>query len=750
MMAGALLALWLGLGLATSSQAAHPPLRSLQAIHVLSNAEAEEALPVDFEATVTYYRPGNVDMFVQDGDSAIYVETTEHETVRTGDRVRVEGVTRASFRPEIKASQLTYLHRGTLPTPVRASFRQLIRAELDCRRVTVRAIVQGAHTVTDSGQKSTYLQLRMDGGSVDAEVFGSVSTSLSSLLDAEVEVTGAVAGKFDTKMQMAGVLIQVPSLDDLHVVKRAGRPSASLPLTRMDEILHAMDVQDRTQRVRVEGSVTYYHPGRAVVIQDGKKSLWVRTEDEEPLEVGEWVSASGFPDVQNGSVVLTSAEIVPSGKLAPVAPYQGTAEDLMHGSHATDLISVQGRVLMAIREARQDEYVLISGAHLFSAVYRHPERGLDVSLPEMRQVAVGTIVRVTGICMMDRADFFQGPVSFEVMLRTPDDVTELERPTLLNVRNLVRVVLVLLLILLTLGIRAWVTERKLRNRATQLVKVEKMRSEILGRINRVHPLSEVMEQITQLVLLALPACECWCSMENGDLIGKRAGESATRRLVENVISSRSGAPYGLLWAAFAGGSKPSANEAGVLSTAAELATIAMETSRIHSDLVMRSEFDLLTGVHNRFALEKRLYAAMENRTQGEEVKAVIYLDLDDFKGVNDTYGHHIGDLYLREIALRLKSQVRPMDLLARLGGDEFAVVVSGARSREDVEEIANRLKSCFDRRFVMEGCELHGSASFGIAYCPDDGMTKEELLMAADRAMYARKRARRMARPTYN
>lgn len=744
-MAGVLLSLWLGLGLAARGQAPHPLLTSLGEIHRLTNPEADEGLPVDFEATVTYYRPGNVDMFVQDGDAAIYVETTAHESVRTGDRVRVEGITRASFRPEIKANRMTYLRPGTLPAAVRANFRELIRAELDCRRVTVRAEVESAHTVTDNGQKSTYLQLRMDGGSIAAEVFGSVSTGLSGLLDAEVEVTGAVAGKFDTKMQMAGILIQVPSLEDLRVVKRAGLPSSSLPVTEMDEILHAMDVQDRTQRVRVEGSVTYYHPGQAVVIQDGKKSLWIRTEDEEMLDVGEWVSASGFPDVQNGSVVLTSAEIVPSGRRAPVAPYEGTAEDLMHGTHATDLVSVQGRVLMAIREARQDEYVLVSGAHLFSAVYRHPERGLDVTLPGMRQVSVGATVRVTGICMMDRADFFQGPVSFEVMLRSPGDVTELARPTMLNVRNLLRVVLVLLLILLTLGIRAWVTERKLRNRATQLVRVEKMRSEILGRINRVHPLSEVMEQITQLVLLALPATECWCAMEKGDLIGKRAAESASRRLVENVISARSGPPYGLLWAAFAAGSKPGANETSVLSTAAELATIAMETSRIHSDLVMRSEFDLLTGVHNRFALEKRLYAAIENRTQGEEVKAVIYLDLDDFKDVNDTYGHHIGDLYVREIAMRLKSQVRPMDMLARLGGDEFAVVVSGARSREDVEEIAHRLKSCFDRRFVMEGVELHGSASFGIACCPEDGITQEELLRAADRAMYGRKRSRRVA-----
>src|ERR1700694_3116908 len=116
---------------------AAPPalLTSLQAIHQLSNAQASQELPVAFEATVTYYRTGNVDLFVQDGDTAIYVETSAHAQVKAGDRVLIQGKTRDSFRPEISSDAIPVLRHGDLPRPVPATFSQLISAELDCRRV---------------------------------------------------------------------------------------------------------------------------------------------------------------------------------------------------------------------------------------------------------------------------------------------------------------------------------------------------------------------------------------------------------------------------------------------------------------------------------------------------------------------------------------------------------------------------------------------------------------------------------------
>jgi len=181
--------------------------------------------------------------------------------------------------------------------------------------------------------------------------------------------------------------------------------------------------------------------------------------------------------------------------------------------------------------------------------------------------------------------------------------------------------------------------------------------------------------------------------------------------------------------------------------AAELATLAIETSRLYSDLVHRSEFDLLTDVQNRFALDKTLGAAIQAAREVAGIFGLIYIDLDEFKQVNDLYGHQVGDLHLQEVVQRMKRQLRPGDTLARLGGDEFAVVVSDVRSRSDVEEIALRLEHSFDEPFAVEEHVLRGSASVGIALYPEDAATADGLLSKADAAMYAVKQAGKSSRP---
>src|SRR3954447_6668187 len=145
-------------------------LNTLSAIHALTNSEADRSFAVAFEATVTYYQKDNIDLFVQDADTSIYVETVPGLNLQTGDRVLVEGTTRASFHPEILARKVTVLHHGEPPPPVNADFAQLIRAELDCRRVTVRAVVRAANPVSDGSSKSGLLDLFMPGGNLQAQI----------------------------------------------------------------------------------------------------------------------------------------------------------------------------------------------------------------------------------------------------------------------------------------------------------------------------------------------------------------------------------------------------------------------------------------------------------------------------------------------------------------------------------------------------------------------------------------------------
>jgi diguanylate cyclase (GGDEF)-like protein len=215
------------------------------------------------------------------------------------------------------------------------------------------------------------------------------------------------------------------------------------------------------------------------------------------------------------------------------------------------------------------------------------------------------------------------------------------------------------------------------------------------------------------------------------------------RVVELPIPSRSGPALGAICAAFGPHARPGAVESESLAQGAGLARLAIETSRLYSDLVRRSEFDLLTDIHNRFSFEKQIETAIEATRQSAGIFGLLYIDLDDFKQVNDQFGHHTGDLYLQEVALRMKRQLRPGDVLARLGGDEFAAILPHVRGRADVEEITLRLERCFEQPFTWEGCTIQGTASIGIAVYPADGATRDSLLSAADAAMYVIKQTRR-------
>src|SRR5271170_5615681 len=128
------------------------PLTTLRAIHALSNDEASRALPVNFEATITYLPDYEKAMFVQDGGDAIYVEGGVDPALKVGDRVVVKGATQESFRPYIVRGNITLLHHGSLPEPIRTAFAPLIQSALDCMYVKVHGVVRSAEPVASSGR----------------------------------------------------------------------------------------------------------------------------------------------------------------------------------------------------------------------------------------------------------------------------------------------------------------------------------------------------------------------------------------------------------------------------------------------------------------------------------------------------------------------------------------------------------------------------------------------------------------------
>ncbi len=158
-------------------------------------------------------------------------------------------------------------------------------------------------------------------------------------------------------------------------------------------------------------------------------------------------------------------------------------------------------------------------------------------------------------------------------------------------------------------------------------------------------------------------------------------------------------------------------------------------------LFEQARTDALTGLPNRRYLAEKLERELLRSTQENSMIALLCIDLDGFKLVNDSLGHAIGDLLLCEVGKRLKSHIRSTDTLARLGGDEFTVVLTGISSKSDATTAANSLIQSLSRPFHIEGNEISVGASIGISTRESSGMHDVDLLKQADSAMYAAKRA---------
>ncbi len=150
--------------------------------------------------------------------------------------------------------------------------------------------------------------------------------------------------------------------------------------------------------------------------------------------------------------------------------------------------------------------------------------------------------------------------------------------------------------------------------------------------------------------------------------------------------------------------------------------------------------DQLTSLPNRLQGASHLNQMIERSINTQAVVALLFIDLDNFKEINDTLGHSAGDELLQKVSLRLQRVVREEDIVARLGGDEFTVITGLLNERADAAVIADKLLSAFQKPFSIESTELHVTASIGISMFPDDGLDAEILLRNADSAMYEAKR----------
>ena len=160
--------------------------------------------------------------------------------------------------------------------------------------------------------------------------------------------------------------------------------------------------------------------------------------------------------------------------------------------------------------------------------------------------------------------------------------------------------------------------------------------------------------------------------------------------------------------------------------------------------------DALTGLPNRLLFEDRLKQTVSRAEREGKGFALIFVDLDHFKSVNDILGHRAGDLLLKEIGARMKARLRTSDTLARISGDEFAVILHEVETYKAAEAAATTLLSAFDKAFDLNGATRYAGASLGVALYPEHGATPDDLLVHADSAMYTAKERGRCCYQVYH
>jgi len=668
-------------------------LTTVAAVSALPRGRAALALPVRITGVVTYNDADWEQLFLQDRTRGIFVRYSGAvPALRVGDKVTVIGLTNAGdFAPVLVAPR--FIHDGTapLPAPIPVTASQAASGMLDSQRVEIQGIV---HPVDRTQPRHLGFELYADFGRVRVTAAPTFSIAdLRRMEDARVSIRGVFGTVFNSRRQLVGYQLNVASPADIQVIEPATPDPFSLPATAVGALLGYSPQARFGHRIKVSGTVTMVEPG-SLYLQDDSGGVQVRG-DTAGLHRGDLVDALGYPTVVGRySPVLTDAVFRPLGRKVLATAKSATIDDLLRGRYDSQLVTVEGKLLDAIDEPSGKSLLLQSGIHTFSA-----QLGKTDSHRKNWPPQVGSVLRLTGISTADVDPdkiyllLQQQPISFRILLRTTSDVAVLKAPPFWNLRNAF-----LLIVTFAFAILAALVWGGALRRRLELQRLALRRA------------AETNQAIADLS----------CAMN----------EVSDRQEFDAQVSVRGTPEVARLVVGF-----------NTMLTELRLAQRASRDAEAR--LMQQALTDELTGLPNRRHLSEHLAQSLALARRNGTLMALLYIDLDGFKLVNDSFGHAAGDLLLTEVAERLRARTRKSDSLARIGGDEFTVILNGIGQREDAQTAADDMLRALSQPFEIAGQDMTIGASIGICTFPDHANDETDLLQQADSAMYAAKRAGR-------
>lgn len=736
----AFLVLFGALTAAPGLRAATPAtLHSIAAIRHVTPRPGTPEIPVHLRAVVTYYDTAGPNLFVQDRSGGIWVDLRGNKVTppHPGQLLDIDGSVGSGFAPYIAHPRWKVVGTAPLPTPMRLTYAQAATGHFDSQWVEMEGVVRSF--VQQAEGNVLVMDVVTGTGSFKVRVPNYRAAFPMYLVDANVRFQGVCGSSFNNRDQLISMHLMMPSLDELKVLKPAPADPFSIPVSPIDSIQRFSADASDVHRIKVEGIVTARFPGKGLFLADSTGGVYVESQDGAQVKPGDGVEVIGFPAAGSYSPVLKSGSIVATHVHVPLAPVQVTARQALRGAYDAQLIRVEGTVRAQYDQHGNQVLALQSSSGIPF------EASLADDLPGGLQIVPDSVVRLTGICAV-KADDNGNPSQFRIILRSAADVQVISTPPWLTSRRALP--LLASLGLLTMAVIVWVVLLRRRvARQTQMIHARlKSEAALEERYRRVFERNIAGLYIADAegrIIDCNEACARILGFPNRDaLLDKREQmRGVVRQFWENQPA---GDPVGNSEQRF---QRHDGAWAWALANARQVAGGHIEgavldiTDRKLADEQIKflAYYDSLTGLPNRALLQDRLSQAIAASRRNHEKVAVLFLDLDRFKNINDSLGHSRGDQLLQKVARRLELCAREEDTVSRLGGDEFVIVLNSITCSADAARAAERICHEIAAGIEVLGQSLNVTCSIGISLFPEHGNTAEALIKNADAAMYRAK-----------
>ena len=412
----------------THAQTASEELRTAAAVRGLTVQQAHQRMPVHLRGVVTFFDENLFSRFIQDETAGIYLQAFPNSSqLIPGQVVEIEGVSSpGEFAPIVVPNKVRVVGQASLPVPKPVTYEQLASGKEDSQFVEITGVVRSVQL--HEASRHYLIEIATGGGRLSVYARQLPVSAPNDLLDSTVRVRGVCSTLFNHQRQLFAIRLMVPQPDDLAIESPAPKDPYAIAARPIGSLLQFDPSQSYGHRVKVDGTVIYFEPGKLLFLQDGEQGLEVQTKSLEKLQLGDRVEALGFPGQGEYTPTLLDADFRKISSGPPLKPLHVTIDEALKGNHDCQLINVTANVLDQALYGSERYLILQDGEFNFHAYLRTTE-GND----PFAGLQNGSKVSVTGVCKIDPGEWQAGEgwraKSFRLEMRSATDVVVLRAPS---------------------------------------------------------------------------------------------------------------------------------------------------------------------------------------------------------------------------------------------------------------------------------------------------------------------------------